>query len=220
MTTSTKTARRRGDHRSARRPARAALIALAALVAAGGSYRLASESGPGPGVAHAAPAPQQGPGHEMSAADRATAMLATAGFQDVATAEANGYGSSLYTLGCFQNPAKGGMGLHLINEDLLDATLDPSQPEALVYELGLDGEPTGLVAHEYIVPIDAWTAPNPPRLFGVDLHEHPTLPLFVLHTWLWKDNPNGTFEDWNPAVRLCPAGVPIFGVDLPAPADS
>ena len=222
MTTSTKTARRRGGHRSARlrKPARVALLPLAAILAAGCADRFAFESGTGSDVAQAAPAAQHGPGHDMSASDRATAMLATAGFQDVATAEANGYGSSLQTLGCFQNPAKGGMGLHFINEDLLDANLDPTKPEALVYELGLDGEPTGLVAHEYIVPIDAWTAPNPPRLFGVDLHEHPTLPLFVLHTWLWKDNPSGTFEDWNPAVRLCPSGIPIFGVDLPEPADS
>ena len=46
----------------------------------------------------------------------------------------------------------------------------------------------------------------------------PTLPLWVLHTWLWKANPTGMFQDWNPAVRQCPAGVPVFGKDLPAPA--
>jgi hypothetical protein len=222
MTTSTTNRRRRGHHLASRLrgPARIALLPLVALAAAGCADRLASANEPDRDVAQAAPAPQHGPGHEMSTEDRATAMLATAGFQDVATAEANGYASSLDTLGCFQNPAKGGMGLHYVNGDLLDATLDPTKPEALVYELGLDGEPTGLVAHEYIVPIDAWTAPNPPRLFGVDLHRHPTLPLFVLHTWLWKDNPTGTFQDWNPAVRLCPSGVPIFGVDLPESADS
>lgn len=38
--------------------------------------------------------------------------------------------------------------------------------------------------------------------------------LWVLHVLLWKDNPAGIFEDWNPAV-LCPDGVPVFGVDLP-----
>ena len=149
--------------------------------------------------------------------DRAAAMLATAGFQDVATAEAAGYASSLDTLGCFQDPAKGGMGVHYIDESLLDANLDITKPEALVYELDAAGQITGLVAHEYIVPIDAWTSRRPPRLFGMELHKHPTLPLWVLHTWLWKDNPTGVFSDWNPAVRLCPAGVPIFGQDLPAP---
>ena len=148
-------------------------------------------------------------------------MLATAGFQDVATAEAAGYASSLDTLGCFQDPASGGMGLHYINQSLMDATVDITKPEALVYELDATGEITGLVAHEYIVPIDAWTSTRAAAACSAwSFHQHPTLPLWVLHTWLWKDNPTGVFEDWNPAVRLCPAGVPIFGVDLPAPAES
>ena len=56
--------------------------------------------------------------------------------------------------------------------------------------------------------------PEPPSLFGVAFHRHPTLPLWVLHTWIWKDNPTGVFQDWNPAVRQCPAGVSIFGRDL------
>ena len=144
------------------------------------------------------------------------AQLATAAFQDVDAAEAAGYVSSLDTLGCFQDPAHGGMGVHYIDESLLDATVDIARPEALVYELDGNGAITGLVAHEYIVPVDAWTETSPPNLVGVDFHRHPTLPLWVLHTWIWKDNTDGVFADWNPAVRQCPAGVPIFGIDLPA----
>jgi hypothetical protein len=159
-----------------------------------------------------------GNGHDMSAQDRSAAMLATAGFQDVATAEAAGYTSSLDTLGCFQDPTLGGMGVHYINQSLMDDKVDITKPEALVYELDATGHITGLVAHEYIVPIAAWHHQRPPRLFGVDFHKHPTLPLWVLHTWLWKDNPRGVFQDWNPAVRQCPADVPIFGKDLPKPA--
>ena len=90
------------------------------------------------------------------------------------------------------------MGVHYINGDLLDATVDITEPEALVYELDAAGQIAGLVAHEYIVPIDAWTSRRPPTLFGMDFHRHPTLPLWVLHAWLWKDNPAGVFEDWNP----------------------
>ena len=153
--------------------------------------------------------------HEMDPADRAAAMLATAGYQDVATAEAAGYASSLDTLGCFTDPELGGMGLHYIDESLMDDQVDLGEPEALVYELDANGDITGLVAHEYIVPIDAWTETTPPQLFGMDFHQHPTLPLWVLHAWLWKDNPTGMFQDWNPAVRQCPPGVPIFGKDLP-----
>jgi hypothetical protein len=163
--------------------------------------------------------------HSMSDASidptqRAAAQLATAAFQDVATAESAGYASSLDTLGCFENAEQGGMGVHYINQALMDTTVDITKPEALVYELDARGAITGLVAHEYIVPVDAWTAADPPSLFGVSFHRHPTLPLWVLHAWLWKDNPTTVFEDWNPAVRLCPDGVPIFGIDLPHPANT
>jgi len=161
------------------------------------------------------PAPHEPPGTDMRVDDRAAALRATAAFQDVAVAEAAGYASSLEALGCFEDATAGGMGVHLIDDSLLDATLDIAHPEALVYELDGDGEIDGLVAHEYIVPVEAWTAASPPRLFGVDLHRHPTLPLWVLHTWIWKDNVDGVFADWNPAVRRCPTGVPIFGDDRP-----
>ena len=153
----------------------------------------------------------------ISRRDRIQAQLAAASFQDVETAKATGWKSSLQTLGCFQDPTRGGMGVHYINDALLDDTVDITKPEALVYELGSYGDVTGLVAHEYIVPIDAWTRKAPPRLFGVAFHQHPTLPLYVLHAWLWKQNARGDFDDWNPAVRQCPPGVPIFGEDLPTP---
>lgn len=208
------------------RPAAAgalALVALTAITTACGAD-LAAPAAPPPAAAvhHPDHHPDHHPEHsgvdrEMDPRDRAEAMVATAGYQDVATAEAAGYASTVDTLGCFQQPGTGGMGLHYLDADLLDATVDAAHPEAMVYELGLDGEPIGLVAHEYIVPLDAWTSRRPPRLFGTDFHRHPTLPLWVLHTWLWKDNPAGVFADWNPAVRLCPPGVPVFGVDLPAP---
>jgi hypothetical protein len=194
-----------------------AVIGAVALLAACGDDTTATPVAPA-AAAQAAPVAAHDMSHTMRDNDRAAAMLATAGFQDVATAEAAGYASSLNTLGCFQDPARGGMGVHYINESLLDANLDITKPEALVYELDAAGQITGLVAHEYIVPIDAWKSKRPPRLLGMELHKHPTLPLWVLHTWLWKDNPTGVFSDWNPAVRLCPAGVPIFGQDLPAPA--
>lgn len=71
------------------------------------------------------------------------------------------------------------------------------------------------IARKAYHSIEAWTASEPPNLFGLDLHQHPVLPLWVLHAWIWKDNPAGMFEDFNPAVRLCPEGVPVFGEDLP-----
>ena len=54
------------------------------------------------------------------------------------------------------------------------------------------------------MPIDAWTSTQPPQLFGVDFHQHPTLPLWVLHTWLWKDNPAGVFAGLEPGRPAVP----------------
>ena len=208
-----------------------AAVALAALASACGSNSYATPN-QSPPAASTTPAPAASPmsangstggdhamsDHTMSAKNRAAVMLATAAFQDVASAQKAGYASSLDSLGCFQDPHRGGMGLHYINPSFMDATVDAAKPEALVYELDDNGAVAGLGALEYIVPIDAWKSTQPPQLFGVDFHKHPTLPLWVLHVWLWKDNPNGIFQDWNPATRLCPAGVPVFGVDLTRPA--
>ena len=149
--------------------------------------------------------------HVPSADDVVAATRATAAFQDVAVAEAAGYANTVEALGCFHNPEHGGMGLHYLREALLDDQLNVETPEALVYELGPGGEVVSLVAHEYVVPVAAWTSEEPPRIFGMDLHRHNVLPLWVMHTWLWKDNPAGFFEDYNPAVRLCPEGVKLFG---------
>jgi hypothetical protein len=173
--------------------------ALAALLAAGW---LAA----GAGAQHGAVA-------DVDAAELTAAYLAGAPYQDLSATQAAGYVSTLTTLGCFHDAARGGMGLHYLREDLLDAQLDAAQPEALVYELDTLGNVAGLVAHEYIVPVDAWTSDQPPTVLGQPLHRHPVLPLWVLHAWLWKDNPSGFFADYNPAVRLCPAGVPVFGQD-------
>jgi hypothetical protein len=154
---------------------------------------------------------------KLKRSDRVAAQLATAAFQDVSAAALAGYASTLDTLGCFQDTERGGIGVHYLNDKLLDAALDIAHPEALVDELDATGAIAGLVAHEYIVPTAAWDKPEPPRLAGIRLHRHPTLPLWLLHTWLWKGNPAGLLNDWNPAVRLCPDGVPIFGVDRPRP---
>lgn len=168
--------------------------------------------------------PATGGGHEGHAMDPTasaqtaqleSARAATSGFTDVPAAESAGYASTRDSLGCFQDAEHGGMGLHYLREDLLDATLDATTPEALVYELDASGRPGALVAHEYIVPVEAWHSSDPPELYGMALHRHPSLPLWVLHAWVYRDNPGGMFADFNPNVTQCPAGVPVFGVDLP-----
>lgn len=94
------------------------------------------------------------------------------------------------------------MGQHYVNPQLLDATLVPTQPEALVYEV--DGARLRLVAVEYIVPFTAWPSSTAPNLFGRAFFRNDTLRLWALHAWIWRHNPLGSFASYNPEVKLCP----------------
>lgn len=100
------------------------------------------------------------------------------------------------------------MGVHLVNFPLVfNPELDPTRPELLVYEPQPGGR-LRLVAADYLVLADAWHAnnPAPPELKGQLFHlfESPNrfaLPVFyTLHVWAWKENPQGTFANWNPDV--------------------
>jgi hypothetical protein len=110
--------------------------------------------------------------------------------------------------GCFES-ADGGMGQHYVNNALVDSTVDPLRPEALVYEVR-DGS-LQLVAVEWLIPAPADAAeraalaPTMPALYGHQLHDAFPVPFFVLHAWVWRDNPSGTFADYNPNVGACPA---------------
>ena len=124
-------------------------------------------------------------------------------FQSVDEATSAGYAQ----MSCVSGPEVGAMGVHFVNADLLgDGTLDPAQPEALIYE-PTDGD-LSLLGVEYIVVADAWHEQNeaPPVLMGQQFHyvgspNRYGLPAFYeLHVWAWKENPNGTFADWNPTV--------------------
>ena len=106
---------------------------------------------------------------------------------------------------CFDDPA-GGMGVHYVKG--IDGTVDVTHPEALVYEVGEHGH-LRLVAVEYIVPDNLVDPANPPVLFGQQFHHHEYLPVYVLHAWVWKHNPSGTFADWNPRVGNCPTPLPM-----------
>jgi hypothetical protein len=106
---------------------------------------------------------------------------------------------------CFTNPGVGAMGYHYIQTTSLDTNLDPKSPEAMVYAPGPDGQ-LQLAAVEYIVPAEAWLIAgniNPPELLGTSLHLNSALGVYVLHAWVWKNNPLGILEDWNPNVT-CP----------------
>ncbi len=124
---------------------------------------------------------------------------------DVNAATAAGYGPFL---GCVAGNDHGAMGVHYVNGTLLgDLTLDLAQPEALIYEPS-NGKMT-LVGVEFILDSATWLAKNnntPPVLDGqvfnfVDAPNRFNIPsFFELHVWAWRDNPQGSFVDWNNAV--------------------
>jgi hypothetical protein len=129
---------------------------------------------------------------------------ATARFKDVQGAVAEGYQPGA----CVSSPNGGAMGVHYINGSLLgDGALDPTRPEALIYE-PLPGGRLRLVGVEYITFYEAWHASNEaaPTLSGHQLNYTGSpnrygIPAFYeLHVWAWKRNPSGTFADWNPRV--------------------
>lgn len=134
-----------------------------------------------------------------------TVRAATAAFRDVGAAEAAGY---VLSSGCVSGPERGAMGVHYVNAPLVgDGLLVAEQPEALVYEPRRGR--LELVAVEYIVMAEQWDANNdhPPVLNGQHFHYVPAPnrsgldAYYELHVWAWKQNPHGTFADWNPRVR-------------------
>lgn len=130
---------------------------------------------------------------------------ATARFRDLNVAIAEGY---LQNGGCVSGPEEGAMGVHYVKFSLFDGAIEIQQPEALVYE-PRNGR-LHLVAAEYITPAEAWEAAHDdfdlPHLMGHLFHYAPgpnrygPPAFYELHVWAWKDNPKGTFADWNPRV--------------------
>ena len=106
----------------------------------------------------------------------------------------------------------GAMGIHYVKSALVgDPSDKATKPEAVIYEPDRYGK-LHLVALEYVVIAADWDAtalvaaeavrphvqlqPSPNR-FGLP-------PFYSLHAWVWKHNPAGMFEMWNPRVH-CPA---------------
>ena len=139
-------------------------------------------------------------------ADLAPIRAATAKYHQLDAAQAAGYGLVPGLDYCFNNPGVGGMGYHYINTSLLDLSVNPLQPEALVYVSRPDGS-LQLGAVEYLIPISAWDAAHPdgslPKIFGDTMERDTGDGVYERHVWLWQYNPLGIFADWNPMVT-CP----------------
>lgn len=152
----------------------------------------------------------------------AVVRQATGRYHHVANAIADGY---VEASPC-EASAAGTMGIHYVNFGLVDATLDATQPEALLYLPTPGG--LRLVAVEYLYPILTATGPymgcgvNDSSCPPADPPPAPTVfdgqpfdgPMaghvagmpwhYDQHVWIWSHNPAGAFEAWNPALT-CPA---------------
>ena len=155
-----------------------------------------------------------GSGPQGSTAQLNEVRSATDAFHNLDVAMAAGY-ESFYL--CTDKARTGAMGQHYVKGDLVaDPALDRLRPEVLVYEPRSDGG-YQLVAVEYVVLKDAWHKANgsrAPRLFGrrltlVTAPNRYGLPDFYeIHAWVWKGNPRGLFDDWNPKVSCRGQGDP------------
>jgi len=140
--------------------------------------------------------------------DLAEVRAATARFHRLSTAQVAGYGLSTDAAGlaCIEDPGgAGAMGTHFVNGALVgDGLIDAARPEALLYDRTGSGD--RLLGVEYVVLVSDWAGEDPPSLFGHEFHlvEEPNRyglpPFYELHAWVWKQNPAGTLEDWNPLV--------------------
>ena len=171
-------------------------LALACTVAACERSPETTSPTPPAGHSHSA-ARQQGPLSADVQRQLAELRQLTASFHDFGTAGDAGWGTQI--TGCFEDPQAGAMGFHYGNTALIDGTVDARQPELLLYEPRKNGE-LRFAAVEYIVPFGAWTAPDPPRLYGQSFHRNEAFGLWVLHVWHFRHNPSGIFTDWNPTV--------------------
>lgn len=153
----------------------------------------------------AVPPPAPAEGTRVAGGLARTVREATAGFRDIAAAEAAGY---VPATPCVSGPQEGAMGIHYANPALVaDGQLDPRAPELLIYERRRDGA-LRLVGVEFLVLAEAWDAAHdgPPALEGQLFHysgspnRYRLPPFYELHVWAWRPNPHGTYVDWHPHV--------------------
>jgi hypothetical protein len=139
---------------------------------------------------------------------------ATEQYRNVSKAQRDGFG---LMFGCVSGGDYGAMGLHFVNAARVfdGGELDVAKPEIILYEPLPNGR-VRITGADYLVLAADWDAKHPgqpPQLNGQLLHffEAPNRfglpPFYTLHVWAWKDNPAGTFSNWNPAVS-CDAFTP------------
>jgi len=130
--------------------------------------------------------------------------------------------------GCISDMAAGGMGYHYTRgNNLGDDMIVLLDPEFLVYAPTKAPAKGGevrrrLAALEYFIPYSAkWPGPQGPNFTRApSLHDFPTMTAlpdialaptrfggWAIHIWLWENNPDGMFMNYNTSVPLCEGSV-------------
>ena len=134
---------------------------------------------------------------------------ATDRFKNVTSVAGPGEGYGL-GFGCVSGGDFGAMGMHYINGPLIaDKEIRVDQPEIILFEPTPNGG-IRITGVDYLVKKADWESnpdhKGPPELFGQLFHlfDSPNRfgldAFYTLHVWAWKDNPVGTFANWNPNV--------------------
>ncbi len=127
----------------------------------------------------------------------ATLRRVTARYHNLDAALADGF---VFLHECEVRPGEGAAGTLYVNMDrLLDGVIDPSLPDALVYEPARNGRkrPT-LVAVELAMPYALWNEVEPPTFLGAEFQREDEFGVFGLHVWVWRNNPEGMFAEAHP----------------------
>jgi hypothetical protein len=183
-----------------------AAAALIPAVAVGGDERATHDH-----ASHEHSATGAGLGDELAQVRRATAKFHRLDAAIAAGYElgwVNGAGTRIVDT-CVKhpnNPAAGAMGFHYFNAALMaDNVVSADEPEVLVYAPTSDGG-RELVAVEWVVRGADSNPPGvseAPSVLGMDMHilvPKPGPAFYLMHGWIWRDNPSGIFADWNPDV--------------------
>lgn len=123
---------------------------------------------------------------------------ATSDYADFEVAQAAGY--DVDATGYRAN-----MGHHFVNGGLVDDVFELEKPELLIFLPDEQGE-MKFVGVEYIVPIlDMENPQPPPRGFSGDgdiWEVNTEFNVWMLHAWIAKDNPDGTFNALNTRIPV------------------
>lgn len=123
------------------------------------------------------------------------ARAASAKYQNINNAKADGYSDI--------NVVIPNMGYHFMKTAYVDNQFEIERPEILVYNKKDNGQ-IELVAVEYAIPIPLSPNQAPAGFTGdADVWTYSTVfNLWLLHAWVWENNPDGVFNSTNPLVHL------------------